>query len=387
MGIYAILLFERKLRYFREKLNVIPKNIKRDYYKPVKTLGPGSHLNIGLNFWENNEEDGFNSMFIQVFNPTNKEIPVEEAIIVAVSANGELSYYEGDPNKIGTPKTAFILPKGIAPFDDISKVKELYGEASEVIKDKYGMFNNHIYKTKDNKILVFEEAVGKVNSFLMRIPMKADFYEEVKKLESYNDFSKTLDKNSFININGIKIKLYTPFKDAVKGLNLQLNRTLYKDGETFENIKVKPRTETTVRVDIPGYDYEMLYFRVVNMTEETINLIDSTVVGVNVTITNLKKTLIDPYEIPDPSNYLPEKNAMRNDLHVIAPLGIKLNEDQKSAFDKIPDNAVEKVFTKEGGAYSSVENEKVLLKVLSMPNREDKIIEDIMFTVKEIEKQ
>lgn len=77
---------------------------------------------------------------------------------------------------------------------------------------------------------------------------------------------------------------------------------------------------------------------------------------------------------------------MRNDLHVIAPLGIKLNEDQKAALDKIPDNAVEKVFTKEG-AYSSVENEKVLLKVLSMPNREDKIIEDIMFTVKEIEKQ
>ncbi len=365
-----------------KNLKIFDSRLTRTVAGDIETLPAGQMVNVGLSV--NNSRKDF-VLYLRVLNPTQSEIPVDEATIVRVGADRVyLSDVEAKAsNGVMRPfQRGFILPKGIAPFERPERVKEVYGEPSEEGPIPFGG-SYYLYKSADgNKKLSIIELVAGIDSFMIEQDFEKEFTKELKAKKGIEDASK-FDKEAFVNINGHKIKMYSPFMKTFSELKL-VPLDNYNDGKSdIEKETLKPKTESSYFAKVPGFDKYIIKLRIANLTKKDIRIKDSTIVGVGVKVDEYLKTEpIDYKSVPSPLEQFYDFASL-DEIVAIAPYGIRIGEDKKKAFAKIPDNATEKVFAKDGGAYASNDAGNMHMKIFVSPNNKE-TIDEIMLTVNKI---
>ena len=171
------------------------------------------------------------------------------------------------------------------------------------------------------------------------------------------DQQDDMGEDAYINVAGFKLTMDTPFTEFAEAVEL------YEPYEPKGDMKwqvdeiIAPQDEMTFSGRLRGYGSTSLYLRLFNPGTEAIKANDSLIIGIQIknSYDSFART---PHHAP-----------------VSGPFNVRMGEPFKEAMDKIPDDALEKEFPEEGGAYATYDAHG--MRYLAVASPEDGWSEDL----------
>jgi hypothetical protein len=294
---------------------------------------------------------GLGLVTVQVTNPEQAEIPAEEAPITAIQMDSDRLLLVGETNPM-SPTDGFILAGGLVTYDKETRAKELYGEPNQEEVD--GL--KDITYISGDVMMSLTVAIDSISSMRLENTAEPEFL--VRQREAVEaDQQDDMGEDAYINVAGFKLTMDTPFTEFAEAVEL------YEPYEPKGDMKwqvdeiIAPQDEMTFSGRLRGYGSTSLYLRLFNPGTEAIKANDSLIIGIQIknSYDSFART---PHHAP-----------------VSGPFNVRMGEPFKEAMDKIPDDALEKEFPEEGGAYATYDAHG--MRYLAVASPEDGWSEDL----------
>lgn len=373
-----------------KKLSDVLPGKQRITYDNITEILPGETIPVGIDIagYPVDSATYAHNINLEVMNMNNTISNIEDCIIESVSISSEI--FPGEPLDMGLgvdfkmdTSISYVLPGGIVPLTEVAEAQEVWGEPDEIVQSL--MDEKHIYREGD-KSLIVSIIMGTISEFSMYIDLTPVFVTEINNRSTINDFSTTIDDNTYLNIGGFHLTMGMRCQDVFDGLNLIHIVGQEETDIDFTTAEIQPYEELTIRVMPMGFGTLNMSLRLYNPAAEPVILAESKVIGVNVIpnesfdIINLKTLSFD-----DTTDVYYPYNS-RFTMPVIAPFDIRLNENHETFWAKIPDDSYEKVKAEDGGYYAELRggNNRIYIgSYVPLEAKEEVVLQldEIMFTV------